>query len=92
LGRRSCPACGAVYHLTESPPSKEGTCDKDGTALITRDDDRPEKVERRLTEFAALTRSLSPWYAERGLLRKLDGTGTPEAVFQQVVQVLGATS
>jgi len=92
LGRRSCPACGAVYHLTESPPSEEGICDRDGTALITRDDDKPEKVEKRLSEFATLTRSLSPWYGERGLLKRVDGTATPDAVFQQVLQVLGAAS
>jgi len=89
LGRRSCPACGAVYHVSDSPPKVAGACNQDGSALITRDDDRPEKVEKRLSEFAALTRSLSPWYAGRGLLRKVDGTASPDAVFQQVVQVLG---
>jgi len=88
LGRRSCPSCGAVYHLTDSPPSQPGICDRDGTALITRDDDRPEKVEKRLSEFAALTRSLSPWFDARGLLRRVDGTGSPEGVFRSVVQVL----
>jgi adenylate kinase len=89
LGRRSCPACGAVYHVSDSPPNSVGVCDRDGTALMTRDDDKPEKVEKRLSEFAALTRSLSPWYASRGLLRKVEGTGAPDAVFQAVVQVLG---
>ena len=88
LGRRSCPSCGAVFHLVQSPPQREGYCDKDGTPLITRDDDRTEKVEKRLSEFAALTRSLSPWYSQRGLLRKVDGTGSPDDVFQQVLQVL----
>jgi adenylate kinase len=92
LGRRSCPACGAVYHVKESPPKSEDACDKDGTPLITRDDDRPEKVEKRLTEFATLTRSLSPWYAERGLLRHVDGTGHPDQVYAAVLTAIGAGS
>jgi adenylate kinase len=90
LGRRSCPACGAVYHLEESPPRVEGSCDRDGTSLITRDDDRPEKVEKRLAEFEALTTSLSPWYASRGLLRHVDGTGHPDQVYATVLAAMGA--
>lgn len=92
LGRRSCPACGAVYHVKESPPRVEGACDKDGTALITRDDDRSEKVEKRLAEFATLTSSLSPWYSERGLLRRVDGTGHPDQVYSAVLAALGAAA
>jgi adenylate kinase len=90
LGRRSCPACGSVYHVKESPPRAEGVCDKDGATLITRDDDRPEKVEKRLAEFEALTTSLSPWYAARALLRHVDGTGHPDQVYASVLAALGA--
>ena len=90
LGRRSCPACGAVYHVQDSPPRSEGTCDKDGTALIIREDDKPEKVEKRLREFDALTTLLAPWYRAKGLLRTVDGTGAPDAVFAAVLAALGS--
>jgi len=39
--RRSCPSCGEVYHLVSMPPKKEGVCDKCGSELVLRDDDRP---------------------------------------------------
>ncbi len=79
-GRRSCPTCGAVYHVTASPPRREGTCDRDGMALVLRDDDRPENVKRRLQEYADKTEPLKRFYAQRGLLAEIDGAAPPEAV------------
>jgi adenylate kinase len=79
-GRRSCPSCGAVYHVTASPPKSAGRCDKDGTALVLRDDDRPENVERRMQEYADKTRPLQRFYEERGVLLEIDAAGAPHAV------------
>lgn len=44
-GRWVCPTCGTTYHTVFNPPKEEGVCDKDGTALIQRDDDKPETVK-----------------------------------------------
>ena len=33
-GRRSCPKCGAVYHVTHNPPKQNGRCDLDQTELV----------------------------------------------------------
>ena len=42
--RRSCPNCGAVYHLVHVPPAVENVCDKCGhNGLAQRDDDRGQK-------------------------------------------------
>src|SRR5699024_2744588 len=41
-GRRVCPTCGTTYHLVYNPPKEAGICDKDGSELIQRDDDKPE--------------------------------------------------
>jgi adenylate kinase len=79
-GRRSCPSCGAVYHVTASPPKQAGRCDKDGAALVLRDDDRPENVKKRMEEYAAKTSPLKRFYAERGLVTEIDGVGTPEVI------------
>jgi adenylate kinase len=79
-GRRSCPKCGAVYHVAQSPPKRNGYCDKDGTGLVQRDDDKPETVKKRLEEYAAKTEPLRRFYRERKLLAEIEGVGTPEGI------------
>lgn len=79
-GRRSCPQCGAVYHVHAKPPRQEGHCDGDGAALVQRDDDRPENVKKRMREYAEKTAPLKRYYEERGLVTEIDGAGAPEAI------------
>jgi adenylate kinase len=79
-GRRSCPTCGAIYHVTQSPPRRALVCDKDGAALELRDDDRPENVRKRMQEYTSKTEPLKRFYRERDLLVTVDGLQTPEAV------------
>ncbi len=79
-GRRSCPKCGAVYHVSANPPRKAGTCDKEGAALVHRDDDRPENVKKRMVEYAQKTQPLKRFYQERRLVTEIDGAAAPEAI------------
>jgi adenylate kinase len=88
-GRRSCPKCGAVYHVSATPPKQAGVCDRDGTALVLREDDRPENVRKRMQEYAAKTEPLKRFYAERGLVTVLDGIGAPDAILAATRRVLG---
>jgi adenylate kinase len=88
-GRRSCPKCGAVYHLQASPPRKPGVCDRDGTALVLREDDRPENVKKRMQEYAEKTWPLKRFYQERQLVAEVDGTGSPEDVLAATRRLLG---
>jgi adenylate kinase len=83
-GRRSCPKCGAVFHVSSNPPRQTGVCDKDGTALTQREDDKPENVKKRMQEYADKTWPLKRFYQERGLVAEIEGVGTPEGI-------LGAT-
>ena len=88
-GRRSCPSCGAVYHVSQSPPKKDGFCDRDGAGLVQRDDDKPETVKKRLQEYAAKTEPLRRFYRERNLLSEIPGVGTPEGILAVTKQALG---
>jgi adenylate kinase len=88
-GRRSCPKCGAVYHLSQNPPRKAGVCDREGAALVQRDDDRPESVSRRLEEYEVKTEPLKRYYHERGLLTPIEGVGAPEAILAATRKDLG---
>ncbi|HVP67769.1 MAG TPA: adenylate kinase [Anaeromyxobacteraceae bacterium] len=88
-GRRSCSRCGAVYHVTANPPKQAGVCDKDGAALVLRDDDKPETVKRRLDEYEAKTEPLKRYYHERGSLATVDGVGSPDEILARAKKNLG---
>lgn len=87
-GRRCCPRCGAVYHVSQNPPKVTGVCDRDGAALVLRDDDRPENVKRRMVEYAAKTEPLRKFYEQRGLLTAIESIGTPEGILAVARSVL----
>jgi adenylate kinase len=71
--RRSCPRCGAIYHLENKPPRVNGVCDKCATALVQRDDDRPEVIRRRLEVYREKTRPLLSFYERRGEIKTIRG-------------------
>ncbi len=79
-GRRSCPKCGAVYHVSANPPRVAGFCDHDGASLVQRDDDKAENVKKRMQEYADKTWPLKRFYQERGLVSEIEGVGTPEGI------------
>ena len=89
-GRRSCPKCQTPYHARFVPPKKAGFCDKDGTALIQRPDDMEDRVRTRLAKYHGETAPLIPFYERRGIVRKIDGTATPDAVNRALEQALGS--
>jgi adenylate kinase len=83
-GRRTCVKAGHVYHVEFDPPKNEGVCDQDGSRLVQRDDDKPETVRKRLAVYHEQTEPLIAWYDERGLLRRFDGTRSPEEVHSRI--------
>jgi adenylate kinase len=89
-GRRSCPKCQAVFHIEFAPPAREGVCDRCGTLLVQRNDDRKETVEARLAVYDEQTAPLIAYYRQRGLLSDLDGTGPIDQVQQRLVNLLAA--
>ena len=87
--RRVCPTCQSVYNLTSQPPRVAGRCDRDGTELVHRPDDRPEAVETRLRVYAEQTAPLLEYYRSRGLLRPVDARGNPDEVRARVRGAIG---
>jgi adenylate kinase len=71
--RRSCPKCGAVYHLESNKPKAEGKCDKCATALIQRDDDKADVIRRRLEVYREKTQPLLDFYEKKGKIKTLRG-------------------
>jgi adenylate kinase len=91
-GRRVCLSCQTPYHVDTGPPTREGVCDACGGRVVQRDDDREEVVRRRLEVYHASTKPLIDFYAERGLLREVDGSGPKEEVAARVDEAVGLAS
>ena len=88
-GRRACITCGATYHVQFAPPKAEGICDKCGAELVLRDDDKPETVQKRLTDYHEQTQPLIDYYRRAGVLVSVDGTQSMDQVFESIVKIFG---
>ncbi|MDE7003782.1 MAG: adenylate kinase [Oscillospiraceae bacterium] len=89
IGRRSCPICGATYHLEAAPPKVEGKCDHCGNTLTQREDDKHETVISRLSTYHAQTEPLKKFYADRGILKVVAFQPSIEATTQAILELLG---
>lgn len=88
-GRRTCPKCGASFHVVSNPPKEEGICDSCGTALTVREDDALETVKARLVTYHQETEPLKDFYAKRGVLKTVDNRPTIEATTEAICETLG---
>jgi adenylate kinase len=83
IHRRTDKSTGQIYHLKYNPPPP-------GAELDHRADDQPEIVGKRLDEYEAMTAALLPYYEQKGMLRRVDGTLAPAEVTKQILQVTSA--
>jgi adenylate kinase len=89
-GRRTCPACKAVFHVDLHPPRQAGLCDECGTALVQREDDRPAAVGVRLSVYQKATAPLVEYYWATGMLITVHADGTPEEILERTVRLLAS--
>lgn len=86
--RRTCPSCGAIYHLENNPPSADNVCDRCGAEVIARADDTEEAVRKRLDAFHKDTIPVADYYKSKSVLREVDGIGLIDEVFERIEQSL----
>lgn len=82
-GRRSDPETGAIYHLTFNPPPAD-VADR----LVQRGDDTEEACVKRLEKYHSETAPIVPFYEKKGLLKRVDGVGTPDEVTARLKSAL----
>ncbi len=87
--RRSCPKCGAVYHLRDMPPKEDEICDECGSRLIQRDDDKVEIILHRLEVYERQTLPILERYEKAGKIREISGELAIERIPDEVRRVLG---
>jgi len=89
VGRFTCANCGAPYHDEFKRPVVEGVCDVCGsTEFKRRPDDNEQTVRTRMAEYRAKTAPILPIYEQRGLVRRVDGMASVEAVAAQIDAIL----
>jgi adenylate kinase len=89
VGRFTCAECGAPYHDEFKQPAMPGVCDVCGsTEFRRRPDDNEATVRTRMAEYRAKTAPILPYYEERGLVRRVDGMASVDAVAAQIDAIL----
>lgn len=83
-GRRVCVSCGAVYHIETKPTKKEGLCDVCGGQVVQRKDDHEDVIRTRLEAYDKSTSPLKAYFASKGLLAEVEGTGSTDEVYRRL--------
>jgi adenylate kinase len=84
-GRRSDPETGKIYHLKYNPPPADIV-----GRLVHRKDDTVEAVTTRVQKYHSETAPIVPYYAQHGILKRVDGVGDPDIISQRITAVLDA--
>ena len=85
VGRRNDPITGRIYHIKFDPPPAD-IADR----LVHRKDDTEEAIKNRLSYYHQWTAPIVPFYQRKGLLRRVDGVGSPDEVTARITAVLGS--
>ena len=86
--RRVCSKCKEVYNLITKKPKKKGICDKCKGKLVQREDDKPKAIRKRISIYKKQTKPVLDFYKKQGILKVVDGQGSPEKVFRGILLVL----
>ncbi|MCF2126224.1 adenylate kinase [Strepomyces sp. STD 3.1] len=88
-GRRVCRNNSShVFHVTYTPPKKEGVCDVCGGELYQRDDDSEETVRKRLEVYHTQTEPIIDYYKAQGLVVTIAATGPVDEVTGRALEAL----
>lgn len=77
--RLVCPKCQRTY------PPGTAACEADGSALVQREDDKPEAVKPRIEIYLEKTVPVLDHYRGGDLVSEIDGRGTIEEISRQVL-------
>src|SRR5688572_2714768 len=83
VGRRTDPETGTIYHLKYNPPPEDIEA-----RLVHRKDDTVEAVMTRVQKYHSETEPIVPFYEAKGILKRVDGVGDPDAITKRITAVL----
>jgi adenylate kinase len=86
-GRRVCRGCGHNHHVEFMPPKKDGICDKCGSELFIREDDKIEAIIHRLDVYRAQTAPLIDFYRAKKLLTDIDARPKSDVILRSFTEL-----
>jgi adenylate kinase len=87
--RRSCPNCGAIFHLLDKPPLNNGVCDECNTPLFHREDDKEEIIQHRFEVYEKQTFPILERYSQAGKIKEISGNIAIEDIASVLEKLLG---
>jgi len=88
-GRRSCPNCGAVYNVYYDKPKQDEKCDRCGSELVQRADDKRDTVARRLDVYKQQTSPIIDYYQQHGAdVHFINGDRGIDDVLRDILQIV----
>jgi adenylate kinase len=82
--RRLCPECKSIYPAQYSA----NTCEKDGSTLVTRQDDTPIAIRVRLDTFMEKTSPVIESYRAEGKILSINGNQSIDEVTNEIKSAL----
>ncbi len=89
-GRRTCPSCKAVYHVTAKAPRNEGICDLCQSRLVQREDDQPSVIRVRMRAYEENTQPLIEYYDQQDKLLRIPAIGSPHEILTRTLEALNS--
>lgn len=83
-GRRTCGKCGSLFHIKNSPPKKNGICDKCGGDLVQRADDQEDVIRKRIEVYRNQTFPLIEFYKKQNRLQSINASQAPDQVWHSI--------
>jgi adenylate kinase len=88
VGRLMCPTCGDIYNVYSHAPVQSNVCDRCGSVLIRRSDDREDLIRERFRTYKAETFPLIEYYDRKGVFCHVDGMRPIEDVTRDILNIV----
>lgn len=89
--RRICPKCGQNFNLITVPPKNDEICDDCQVKLITREDETPQAIEKRLEAYRSETDPMIDYYRQKNKVIDINGEQSVKKVFQDILNSLSSS-
>lgn len=83
-GRRTCPTCGCIFSDCSDRIENDLKCDRDGSPLLVREDDKEETVRYRLQIFEQEISALVGHFAKKEKVIEIEADRAVEQVTQAI--------
>jgi adenylate kinase len=84
--RRNCSNCNRDYNILYKRPEHEGICDICGGKLVTRADDKPQEVQRRIDIYQKQARKLLNFFEDQVKIVNIDASQNIDDIFTEIIK------